>query len=353
MMRRVMATAAAPYPGYLISYGSRGDQVRQIQQCLNNISNSYPQIGRLAEDGAFGNATRNAVVAFQRAFGLTADGIAGPATWNGIMQECQASGGGGAGPAYPGWLISMGATGDAVRQMQRYLNILANTYPSIPRLSEDGIFGNATRNAVAAFQQQFGLSADGIIGPNTWNAIVQAVNSGSGGPGQGPGSGPGSGGGQGPGSSPGSGGGQGPGSGPGSGGGTNPGTGNVSADEADVLNLINRQRANSGLQPLAIDPQVQNAARLKAKDMADNHYFDHNSPTYGSPFDMLKSFGVSYRTAGENIAANSSNTGAVTSWMNSSGHRANILNGNYNYTGIGVASDVQYGKKYVQMFIGK
>jgi uncharacterized YkwD family protein len=342
MMRTIIATATASYPGYLISYGSRGEQVRQIQQCLNNI----PVTGRLAVDGVFGNGTRNAVMAFQRQFGLSPDGLVGPVTWNAIMQECQ-SGGGGTDGGYPGWLIGPGANGDAVLQMQRYLNIIAGAYPSITRISEDGIFGGGTRNAVIAFQRQFGLSADGIIGPATWNAIVQAAGSIGG---QTPGGqepGPGSGG-QGPG------GGQEPGPGSGGqasgGGGTSPG---VSADETEVLNLINRQRANSGLQPLTIDAQVQNVARLKAKDMADNHYFDHNSPTYGSPFDMLKSFGVTYRTAGENIAANASNQGAVTSWMNSSGHRANILNSSYNYTGIGVASDRQYGKKFVQMFIGR
>ena len=94
-------------------------------------------------------------------------------------------------------------------------------------------------------------------------------------------------------------------------------------------------------------------ARIKAQDMVDNNYFSHNSPIYGSPFDMLKSFKVSYKTAGENIAGNSSNTSAVNAWMNSSGHRANILNANFNYTGIGVVSGSKYGKIFVQIFIGK
>lgn len=87
--------------------------------------------------------------------------------------------------------------------------------------------------------------------------------------------------------------------------------------------------------------------------MVSNNYFSHTSPIYGSPFDMLKSFKISYKTAGENIAANSSNSGAVTSWMNSSWHKANILNGNFNYTGIGVVSSSKYGKIFVQIFIGK
>ena len=87
--------------------------------------------------------------------------------------------------------------------------------------------------------------------------------------------------------------------------------------------------------------------------MVDNNYFAHESPTYGSPFNMLKSFKISYKTAGENIAGNSSNQGAVNAWMNSSGHKANILNSSYNYTGIGVVSSNKYGKIYVQIFVGR
>lgn len=127
----------------------------------------------------------------------------------------------------------------------------------------------------------------------------------------------------------------------------------LTADELEVFNLINKQRTNNGLSPLKIDSEVQNVARVKAQDMVDNNYFSHNSPTYGSPFDMLKSYKVSYKTAGENIAGNSSNTEAVNAWMNSSGHKANILNSSFNYTGIGVVKGSKYGKIYVQMFIGK
>ena len=127
----------------------------------------------------------------------------------------------------------------------------------------------------------------------------------------------------------------------------------LTADEQEVFNLINKQRINNGLPALKIDSEVQRVARIKAQDMVDNNYFAHESPTYGTPFNMLKSFKISYKTAGENIAANSSNSGAVTAWMNSSGHKANILNSNYNYTGIGIVSSAKYGKIYVQMFIGR
>lgn len=134
---------------------------------------------------------------------------------------------------------------------------------------------------------------------------------------------------------------------------SNTDTTGLNANEKEVFNLINQQRTNSGLEALKVDSEVQRVARIKAQDMVDNNYFSHTSPTYGSPFQMLTSFKVSYKTAGENIAGNSSNQAAVTAWMNSSGHKANILNSNFNYTGIGVVSSPRYGKMYVQMFIGR
>ena len=117
--------------------------------------------------------------------------------------------------------------------------------------------------------------------------------------------------------------------------------------------MINNERQKNGLSALKIDNEVQRVAKIKAQDMVNNNYFSHQSPTYGSPFDMLNSFKISYKSAGENIAGNSSNTGAVNAWMNSPGHRANILNSSFNYTGIGVVTGSKYGKIYVQMFIGK
>ena len=130
-------------------------------------------------------------------------------------------------------------------------------------------------------------------------------------------------------------------------------TSSLTNDEMEVFNLINQKRTSAGLAKLKIDDETQNVARIKAKEMVDSNYFSHTSPTYGSPFDMLKSFKVSYKTAGENIAGNSSNSKAVEAWMNSEGHKANILNSSFNYTGIGVVNGSKYGKIYVQMFIGK
>jgi len=130
-------------------------------------------------------------------------------------------------------------------------------------------------------------------------------------------------------------------------------TSSLTEDEQEVFNLINEKRKANGLSPLVMDDELQNVARVKAQDMVDKNYFAHNSPTYGTPFEMIKSFGITYKAAGENIAGNSSNTGAVNAWMNSEGHRANILSNNYNYTGIAVVKSPVYGKVYVQMFMGK
>lgn len=127
----------------------------------------------------------------------------------------------------------------------------------------------------------------------------------------------------------------------------------MTTDEKEVFDLINNQRTQNGLSALKLDTETLRVARIKAQDMVDNNYFSHNSPTYGSPFQMLNSFKISYKTAGENIAGNSSNSSAVTAWMNSSGHKANILNRSFNYTGIGVVKSSKYGKVYVQMFLGK
>lgn len=138
-----------------------------------------------------------------------------------------------------------------------------------------------------------------------------------------------------------------------SGGRTTTATSTLTADEKEVFNLINQQRSSNGLASLKIDEELQRVARIKAQDMVNNNYFAHESPTYGTPFQMMSSFKISYKSAGENIAGNSSNTGAVNAWMNSSGHRANILNSSFNYTGIGVVSSPRYGKIYVQMFIGR
>lgn len=125
----------------------------------------------------------------------------------------------------------------------------------------------------------------------------------------------------------------------------------LSAFEQQVVDLTNKEREKAGLKALKADTELSKVARAKSKDMADNGYFDHNSPTYGSPFDMMKSFGISYKTAGENIAQGQKTPEEVVeAWMNSQGHRENILNPEYTNIGVGY---VENGNYWTQQFIGK
>ncbi|PAV28164.1 hypothetical protein CIL05_18490 [Virgibacillus profundi] len=125
----------------------------------------------------------------------------------------------------------------------------------------------------------------------------------------------------------------------------------LSQYEQEVVELTNQERAKHGLSALEIDTNLSKVAREKSNDMAANNYFAHNSPTYGSPFDMMKQFGISYSTAGENIAKGQRTPEeVVNAWMNSEGHRANILNGNFTHIGVGF---VEQGNHWTQQFIGK
>ena len=120
--------------------------------------------------------------------------------------------------------------------------------------------------------------------------------------------------------------------------------------ESEVVRLVNEIRVKNGLKKLTEDWQLSRVARYKSQDMKDKNYFSHTSPTYGTPFQMMKSFGISYKTAGENIAKGQATPQAVVNaWMNSSGHRANILNSKYTKIGVGY---VENGKYWTQMFIG-
>lgn len=116
-----------------------------------------------------------------------------------------------------------------------------------------------------------------------------------------------------------------------------------------IVTLVNKERATAGLAPVSSLDSLNKVAAAKATDMRSNNYFSHTSPTYGSPFDMMASFGVTYSYAGENIAMGQKSPEEVmTAWMNSPGHRANILSANFNYIGVGF--DNNY---WVQEFVGK
>nr|WP_026039049.1 CAP domain-containing protein [Sporolactobacillus vineae] len=135
----------------------------------------------------------------------------------------------------------------------------------------------------------------------------------------------------------------------------NPKTGSqLNAFEKKVVDLTNQERTKAGLSPLKSDnATLSKMARDKSADMRDKNYFDHQSPTYGSPFDMMKKYGITYRAAGENIAAGQKTPEEVVNgWMNSPGHRANILNANYTTIGVGYVTGGSYGSYWTQEFIG-
>ena len=121
--------------------------------------------------------------------------------------------------------------------------------------------------------------------------------------------------------------------------------------EQEVVRLVNEIRVQNGLNPLTHHWELGRVARYKSQDMKDNRYFSHTSPTYGSPFQMIKSFGISYRNAGENIARGyATPQSVVNGWMNSSGHRANILSSSFTHVGVGYAASGHY---WTQMFISQ
>jgi len=171
-----------PFPGVPVFWGERGLNVSTIQTHLNAIARYYPSIPSVTADGYFGPTTHAAVVAFQRKFGLNADGIVGAMTWNRIMEIFRSlpagEGGGGGTPQdqYPGTALRVGSRGESVRHMQNYLRAIAEVFPVIPMISADGSFGPMTENAVKAFQRFFGLTSDGVVGPMTWNKIVEVYH---------------------------------------------------------------------------------------------------------------------------------------------------------------------------------
>lgn len=126
------------------------------------------------------------------------------------------------------------------------------------------------------------------------------------------------------------------------------------SEQLEILELVNKERAKNGLKSLTLNKELSNVATIKSQDMINKGYFSHTSPTYGSPFDMMKSFGIKYKAAGENIAKGQNTpTEVMSSWMNSSGHRANILNSTFTELGIGIAKDSKGTIYWTQMFIGK
>ncbi len=163
------------YPGTPLKVGSTGADVRFIQYCLSELRREeYPQLAAIAVDGIYGSGTRKTVTQYQGIKGLAADGIVGRVTWNTITTDYAAHFD--PDPAYPGTPITYGSTGAPVLTMQILLNRISTLYTALPVIADDGIFGSNTAWSTKLFQRQFGLSADGVIGPKTWAAIVSVAS---------------------------------------------------------------------------------------------------------------------------------------------------------------------------------
>ena len=182
-----IAAIPSSYPGSPLRRGSTGTNVRILQKQLSRIAKDYPSFGKPAVTGTFDEATENSVTKFQKQFGLTADGIVGKATWYKISyiyvsvkdlaeltsegetaEGIQSTGG------WPGTVLRRGSTGSSVEQVQFWLSDLAQFDSSLVRVSVDGSYGAATERAVRAFQQKQDLTADGVVGQTTWNALYAA-----------------------------------------------------------------------------------------------------------------------------------------------------------------------------------
>lgn len=170
------------YPGTALRLGSSGLAVETIQTFLNRIRRNYPAIPLITDEtGVFGNTTKAAVAKFQSIFNLTSDGIVGKATWYKLSEvytavtklaELNSEGTSlGIGTVPPSSVLRQGARGEDVITLQYLLNLISEFYPSVPSVTQDGIFGNGTRQAVIAFQQANQLTPDGIVGAGTWKAL--------------------------------------------------------------------------------------------------------------------------------------------------------------------------------------
>ena len=157
--------------GAVLREGSTGVPVEQVQFWLNVLAQFDARIPAVTVDGVFGAATTRAVKAFQSAYGLVSDGVVGKATWQAIYGAYQNMEGDLNNNSYPGTPLRLGSEGVAVRQVQFWLRVAADNYIALEGVSVDGVFGSATRQAVLSFQDYFSLTADGVVGLQTWNKL--------------------------------------------------------------------------------------------------------------------------------------------------------------------------------------
>lgn len=167
------------WQGIVLREGDRGIETQLMQYWLSSIAQFYPEIPSVSIDGRFGAGTENAVLAFQRRFNLTADGLVGQTTWEriyvvytSIADELPPVDNI---PPYPGFTLQLGSIGDEVAALQNALMTVSAQYTDIPIVNADGIFGNRTRDAILTFQRIFGLNIDGVVGPETWALIFETA----------------------------------------------------------------------------------------------------------------------------------------------------------------------------------
>ncbi len=166
---------APAYPGMAIKEGASGNEVFAIQEALNSVSQEYPNIPVVIEDGFFGPATKIAIQRFQDSFELEADGIVGPLTWKKLFEIAYDIENGNkpslSYPPFPGIILQNGSQGSEVTFIQERLRFISIYYKNIPTIQVDGIYGPATTSAVNAFQKMLGLDVDGKVGNQTWQKI--------------------------------------------------------------------------------------------------------------------------------------------------------------------------------------
>lgn len=171
-----VSDAEGVWPGTILTVGSTGTSVKQVQYWLNTVRGYISGLPYLNVDGIYGSGTAAAVKTFQTWAGLTADGVVGVQTWNALYEEfvsviLEEDTELGYVTQYPGTALTVGSTGNPVRSVQFWLTIISDSYGAVPSVSVDGVYGAATKAAVIAFQNLFGLTADGIVGQTTWNKL--------------------------------------------------------------------------------------------------------------------------------------------------------------------------------------
>lgn len=180
----IITNELSSYPGTPLRIGSTGLDVQTVQTWLGRIRRNYPAIPAITDaPGTFGDSTRAAVRKFQSIFGLSVDGVVGKSTWFKLsslytavtkLAELNSEGTNlGIGTVPPATVLRQGSRGQDVITLQYLLDIISEYYPGIPAVTQDGIFGAGTKQAVTAFQSRMGLVADGIVGPATWNALYR------------------------------------------------------------------------------------------------------------------------------------------------------------------------------------